>query len=232
MGDSDTHSQIQPRQGGYTAQGERGSNYDLFGGGAVGAGANIGNITEIGTVEVAGSRRSGRFAGGGSNTSQNSNQQRPVTGKSGPFRGPDIGRGYGDVLDNEMSRDPMAGRRDGHNMLSDVGSKYGEDQDDRMSYFQSDYGGISNIGADNPDQPQTRQSRRREVAARTGINLGDDKKERLPPKNQPQQKGSNYGLFLGGSYQDKTSDAAGRSKSEHRPLGEQGMTIGSTESGA
>lgn len=69
------------------------------------------------------------------------------------------------------------------------------------------------------------------MAARTGISLGDEKKDRLPPKNQPQQKGSNYGLFLGGSYQDKNSEAAVRSKSEHRPLGEQGMTIGSAESG-
>jgi hypothetical protein len=42
----------------------------------MGAGSSIGvggmGITEIGTVEVAGSRRSGRFAGGGSNTSQTS----------------------------------------------------------------------------------------------------------------------------------------------------------------
>lgn len=135
------------RPGGYTAQGEKGSNYDLFG---VGAGTNMG-ITEIGTVEVAGSRRSGRFAGGGSNTSQTSQQQRPATTKSGPFRGPDIGRGYGDVLDSEMNRNPMAGRRDGTNLLSDAGSKYGEDQEDRMSYFQSDYGGISQVGQDNPD---------------------------------------------------------------------------------
>ena len=35
-------------------------------------GIGVGGITEIGTVEVAGSRRSGRFAGGGSNASQNS----------------------------------------------------------------------------------------------------------------------------------------------------------------
>jgi hypothetical protein len=48
-----------------------------------------------------------------------------------------------------MTRDNYAARGKSPNMLSDAGSKYGEDQEDRMSYFQSEYGGISNLGPDN-----------------------------------------------------------------------------------
>lgn len=48
------------------------------------------------------------------------------------------------MLDNELNKD-----RRTQNLLSDAGSKYGEDQEDRMSYLQSEYGGISNFGQEN-----------------------------------------------------------------------------------
>ena len=61
IADSETHSQVQARPRWGNQPGES------YGGGG------LAGITEIGTVEVAGSRRSGRFAGGG--TSQGSNSQ-------------------------------------------------------------------------------------------------------------------------------------------------------------
>jgi len=49
-------------------------------------------------------------------------------------------------LDNEMTRDQFAGRGKSQNLLSDAGSKYGDDQEDRISYFQSEYSGIGHLG--------------------------------------------------------------------------------------
>ena len=62
LAESETHSQVQARPARWgNAPGEN------YGGGG------LAGITEIGTVDVAGGRRSGRFAGG--NTSQGSNSQ-------------------------------------------------------------------------------------------------------------------------------------------------------------
>ena len=128
--DSDSHSQVRagPRWG---AQGPA----DNYGAGG------LAGITEIGTVDVGGSRRSGRFAGGTSQASgsQYNQAQRPV----GRF-------GDGDILDNEISKNDAMQRKRSTNLLSDAGSKGYQDDDDLMSHYmnQSAYGGASNIGGD------------------------------------------------------------------------------------
>lgn len=61
MGDSDTHSNLDSRRPQWLGN-AKGSAI----GASAGSGLGMGGITEIGTIEVAGGRRSGRFAAGGS----------------------------------------------------------------------------------------------------------------------------------------------------------------------
>ena len=105
---------------------------------------------EIGTVEVGGSRRGRNAAAGSQHSGQNSNSGfgpsagRPMTGginKPAPMGG----LGGGDILDDALSR---GNRNDmfkdrSQNLLSDAGSRFGDD--DAMSHFmgQSEYGGAS-----------------------------------------------------------------------------------------
>ena len=105
-------------------------------------------ITEIGTVEVAGGRRSGRFAGG--NTSQHSNSQYNKNPRPAGRIGATSGGFERDILDNEMSRNEEMVRKRSTNLLSDAGSKGYQDDDDLMSHYmnQSAYGGASNVGGD------------------------------------------------------------------------------------
>lgn len=227
--------------------------------------------TEIGVMELDnGSRRGRRLAGGanqalGSNASQGSYSlyqgsqlTRPQTG--GPPVGLGLGAqrisgtfgGAGDILDAEINRAENPGRSG--NLLSDAGSKFGED--DMLSQYigHSEYGGISDLGeqrrpalssyqppvhsaVDQPPRPQT-GSRRAAVAARQGISLGsgskaDSRPERLPPRRE-EKKTANFGVFLSGPSglaAGGTSSDMGRSKSEGRDvLGSHGQTINSNTS--
>ena len=113
---------------------------------------------EIGTLDIAVSRRSGRVAGGAASqnsshgTTSNTTGQRPLT--AGAFQMPANSRNvYGiDSAENEYSRNDLQNLRGlSQNPLSDGGSKFGDE--DAMSHYlgQSEYGGISNLGAP-PDQ--------------------------------------------------------------------------------
>ena len=104
---------------------------------------------EIGTVDVGGSRRSRAAAGGSQNSGGNSvapiNHGRPMTGATNRFTG--TGSNYGgDLLDEGMSRGEGMARDRSNNMLSDAGSRFGDD--DAISHYmgQSEYGGASVMG--------------------------------------------------------------------------------------
>ena len=77
MGDSDTHSNLDSRSRPNWLGANKGSGI----GASTGSGLGMGGITEIGTIEVAGGRRSGRFAGGGSSNhsgSMHANRQSSI----------------------------------------------------------------------------------------------------------------------------------------------------------
>ena len=111
MGDSDNDIGSQQRRPQWGAQPPIG-----------GGNAGLGGITEIGTIEVAGGRRSNRFAGGNSsNHSGSMNARQPSAGGRLYTGAANTGSGFGDVLDNEMSR-PNLPRGRSTNLLSNNGS--------------------------------------------------------------------------------------------------------------
>jgi len=128
MGDSDATSNIESRT--RPKWGNQGS----IGGG----GSGLGGITEIATIEVAGSRRSNRFAGGPSSNHSGSivaNRQSTALGQQSKlFPGAGGSSGIGDMLDNELNK-PMLARGRSTNLLSDAGSKYGGEDDNMSNYM-------------------------------------------------------------------------------------------------
>lgn len=171
----------------------------------------------IDTLDVGVSRRSRVAAGGSQNSGGNSSQmnQRPNTGLV-PSRNANFvptsnfAVGSGDILDDAISRGNEGGsgiyRDRSKNLLSDAGSRFGDD--DAMSYFmgQSEHGGASTVGAPTnnldlqvpigsfitstpaesqaPAKPASGGSRRQQVLARQGLNEAGSKRDpkaSLPP---------------------------------------------------